>query len=349
MNDFEDIYSRLPDHDVNTHPIRRKQPPYNLSGLSKYEKFIIKSTYSNGKGKYSYDEVDFSEGFAVDIKCNTHETYFTANSKEHARGNSGCPECKKEKGLWTLEKILNKNPHYADLWDYTESNLPLHLSAMITVTCKKHNTPTTHSMQHHVQNKPACPKCKSEAHSKPRVSTEEFKERASKIHNDFYDYSKSEYIGRHKKLTILCPLHGEFKQTAGNHLNGQGCWFCRNDKIAIASKTTNHINDLNKNDQATLYVIRFHSNGVVYYKVGITRRGTKTRFVTEPRVEHYQILMEFESTFESVVFLEDLIIREFDERKARFKCQDLKGELYGWTECFREKDFDINVVLNVMM
>ena len=54
----------------------------------------------------------------------------------------------------------------------------------------------------------------------------DFKERAIAVHGNKYDYSQSVYSGMHKKLTIVCPIHGKFEQEAHSHLKGQGCPKC---------------------------------------------------------------------------------------------------------------------------
>lgn len=47
-------------------------------------------------------------------------------------------------------------------------------------------------------------------------------------HGDYYDYSKVDFIGSHIKVTIICPVHGEFQQTPAIHLRGSGCVVCNN-------------------------------------------------------------------------------------------------------------------------
>lgn len=42
------------------------------------------------------------------------------------------------------------------------------------------------------------------------LTTEEFIKRAKECHEIKYDYSKTKYTGRHKKVCIICPEHGEF-------------------------------------------------------------------------------------------------------------------------------------------
>jgi len=46
------------------------------------------------------------------------------------------------------------------------------------------------------------------------------------IHNYKYDYSLFNYKNNRSSTTIICPIHGEFKQTLKAHLNGQGCRKC---------------------------------------------------------------------------------------------------------------------------
>ena len=47
-----------------------------------------------------------------------------------------------------------------------------------------------------------------------------------KERNINYDYSKFSYEGTYKKSTIICKIHGEFKMTPNNRLNGQDCYHC---------------------------------------------------------------------------------------------------------------------------
>ena len=64
-----------------------------------------------------------------------------------------------------------------------------------------------------------------------KLTTEEFIQRAKEVHGDKYDYSKSQYINAKTKITIICPKHGEFLQSADCHLNkGQGCPKCKAEK-----------------------------------------------------------------------------------------------------------------------
>lgn len=59
-----------------------------------------------------------------------------------------------------------------------------------------------------------------------KLTTEQFIERANIVHNNFYCYSKVQYINANSKVEIICPEHKNFWQRAGNHLFGIGCSLC---------------------------------------------------------------------------------------------------------------------------
>ena len=57
-------------------------------------------------------------------------------------------------------------------------------------------------------------------------SNEDFLIKADVVHGDTYDYSKTQYKGIKKQITIICRVHGEFSQSAHSHLLGRGCKDC---------------------------------------------------------------------------------------------------------------------------
>ena len=58
------------------------------------------------------------------------------------------------------------------------------------------------------------------------VTTESFIEEAKEIYGDRYDYSKVDYKNRDHRVTIVCPIHGDFQVYAREHLDGKGCPKC---------------------------------------------------------------------------------------------------------------------------
>lgn len=61
-----------------------------------------------------------------------------------------------------------------------------------------------------------------------KSTTEEFIPKAILVHGDRYDYSLVDYKNSIIKVTIFCPIHGEFQQSPSKHLSGQGCTKCKN-------------------------------------------------------------------------------------------------------------------------
>lgn len=51
-----------------------------------------------------------------------------------------------------------------------------------------------------------------------------------------YDYSLFEYWGSQVKGIIVCPQHGQFTMTPGNHLKGQGCPVCGKQKVGLKQR-----------------------------------------------------------------------------------------------------------------
>ena len=71
-----------------------------------------------------------------------------------------------------------------------------------------------------------------------KYTLKSFIEKARETHNDKYNYSKVNYVNIKTKICIICPKHGEFWQTPHDHLCGQGCPKCGNEKIAKIKQYT---------------------------------------------------------------------------------------------------------------
>ena len=95
----------------------------------------------------------------------------------------------------------------------------------IKIICKIHGI-FEQSTDTHLHGS-GCPKCDSDSR---RLGLESFIEKSKKIHGDKYDYSMSEYTINKKKIYIICPTHGKFRQLASSHLSGNGCPICSESK-----------------------------------------------------------------------------------------------------------------------
>lgn len=130
-----------------------------------------------------------------------------------------------KKNSLTTEYFIHKSKEIfgPDIFDYTKTKCGSYKDK-VTITCKKHGDfmkiPTAH-----LHGKQGCPKC-----SRIYCDTAKFIEKAKCKHDNKYDYSKVEYVNNHTKVTIICPVHGEFEQTPNTHLSGRGCPKCSMEK-----------------------------------------------------------------------------------------------------------------------
>lgn len=63
-----------------------------------------------------------------------------------------------------------------------------------------------------------------------KKTTEQFINEANKVHDFKYSYDKSNYISNQTKITITCPVHGDFEQRPLSHLRGMGCSSCNESR-----------------------------------------------------------------------------------------------------------------------
>jgi hypothetical protein len=99
-----------------------------------------------------------------------------------------------------------------------------------------------------------------------RKTTEEVVKKAIKVHNGFYDYSKTTYVVSSIKVIITCPIHGDFSQLMSAHLKGTGCLECGIDKsIKYAKDYIHKANKIHNN----FYTYTFNDKTKVADKMSI--------------------------------------------------------------------------------
>ena len=179
---------------------------------------FIKDSYKLHGNKYDYSKVNFKKkNDKIKIICPIHGEFITT-PHIHLLGCE-CPKCAGTKKLTTEEFIERARKVHGDKYDYSKVEY-VNNSIKVCIICPEHGefwqTPDCH------MHKQGCPKC---AGTK-KLTTEEFIERARKIHGDKYDYSKVEYVNSKTKVCIICPVHGEFWMTPNMHLYGQECPKC---------------------------------------------------------------------------------------------------------------------------
>lgn len=103
---------------------------------------------------------------------------------------------------------------------------------------------------------------------------------ASEIHNNKYIYTKTKYIGSREKLTITCPIHGDFLQNAHSHILGSGCPKCGIETIKNKVTLTTEEFVLRSNNK--------HQNKYNYEKCIYTHGRTKVPIICAKHGVFYQ-------------------------------------------------------------
>lgn len=175
------------------------------------EQFIAKANKIHNY-KYNYSKSIYTKADElVTIICKKHGE-FCQRASSHLR-KRGCPTCNKTNITSFIEKA---NLIHNFKYDYSKVNYKGTINKVI-ILCKIHGE-FNQQVASHLQGA-GCPSCN-------RTDKNSFIEKANKIHNNRYDYSKSNYIKRTDKIIIICLIHGEFIQCAHNHLKGQNCPSC---------------------------------------------------------------------------------------------------------------------------
>lgn len=155
----------------------------------------------------------------------------------------------------TTEDFINKSKEInGDFYDYSKTIYTGSRNRVI-ITCPIHGD-FIQKASNHLSKHYGCPKCGiSNRANKRKLSIQEFMERANKIHNNKYDYSKVNFDNMHQKVCIKCNKHGEFWQTPAKHiLRGQGCPICQQS---------------HGEEEVSTYLINHNINYVYQYKVQI--------------------------------------------------------------------------------
>lgn len=220
--------------------------------MNKQAIFIDKSTKIHNN-KYDYSKVIFvKSNIKVCIICPEHGEFWQT-PKDHLTGR-GCLKCGRLSTIKhktkTKEQFINEaNEVHEHRYEYPKVNY-VNYKTKVCVTCTKHGDFMI-SPGHHLSGE-GCPKCAIETRAEKNTKTlSHFVTEARRVHGNKYDYSKSEYLNSDTNICIICPEHGEFWQTSGNHFsNQQGCPDCGrissidsrkyNDKEWIALATTIH-------------------------------------------------------------------------------------------------------------
>ena len=179
--------------------------------------------------KYDYSKVEYvNNRTKICIICPEHGEFWQV-AGSHLNGCE-CPKCNGGVGYTHEEFIKKAYEIHKNKYDYSKI-IYKNSKTKVCIICHEKDefgnehgefwqTPTSHLRGC------GCPKCANKI-----LGQDLFIKRATILHKNRFDYSKTVYKNSNEKVCIICPEHGEFWQTPSKHLNGQGCPVCRKSKL----------------------------------------------------------------------------------------------------------------------
>ena len=169
------------------------------------------------------------------IICPEHGE-FLQNAKNHQNGHS-CPKCNTRK-ISNEEKIEMFRTVHGKRYDYSRFKTTKKDERGIII-CSEHGE-FLQSLTKHRKGF-GCPKCSDcletiKTLQKNNTTKNETLEMFEKVHGFRYDYSSFKTQYSSEKSIITCPEHGEFLQSAQQHIKGRGCKKCGTDAKRIGSE-----------------------------------------------------------------------------------------------------------------
>lgn len=296
-------------------------------------KSSVNKTFNNilEQIKTTHTQYDYSASIytgtdnKIIIKCKQHGK-FEQSPYVHFKRGSICPKCASENSSLIRKTpvsdfISKANKMHNNKYDYSLVKYK-NTNTKVKIICPKHGEFEQQPADHLCGR--GCVKCGSE-NAGGILTKQMFIDKANIVHNFKYDYSKSIYIRNKFKLIITCPYHGDFTQTASDHLNGNGCKMCgENRKRARYFK-----------EPTILYYVYFPAFKA--FKIGITleSRGIKKRFNTEKNLQYIILQSTLYQTGKQAFEQEQKILKENSKHLYKGPKFFSKG---GESECF---DIDV--------
>ena len=241
---------------------------------------------------YSLIPETFKSTSKVSIICDDHGI-FEQYPHSHIAGN-GCSKCKGKKLSLTNEMFIEKATRvHGDRFGYGDVIYTTN-SKKVKIKCPIHGVFEQRPSDH--LNGSICPTCAViERAGKRALTNEEFVERSIRRHGTRYGYEEVEYVNGETPVKIRCVKHGVFEQRADAHIQGSGCYRCRQSKgenlieVFLSEKGIPFVREYRLNDHRYFYdfylpdqniLIEFH--GIQHY-APIDFFGGETAYVDTVR------------------------------------------------------------------
>lgn len=250
----------------------------------------------------------------INIKCSVCENLFSQTPINHLHQVSGCPKCsiknKPQCIVLTTKQFIEKAIEtHADKYDYSLTNYK-NCSSKVKIICKTHGI-FEQSPVYHVQGS-NCPLCSGKYKTTNKILNQ-FKEK----HGDKYLYPDFKLTKMHAKISIICSIHGEFKQSVNNHKRGAGCISCH--RVNTGWTKTKFIAKCKEHNKGIFYVIKCFNETETFYKFGITSNSVKKRYNSKREMPYnFEIIHEISDLPENVFNYELFLKNTIDSMKIKY-------------------------------
>lgn len=185
---------------------------------------LLKKYYDS---RYTFPDISFTRNNDyITVKCNIHDKEYTHQLSHFILGKFKPSCCNEEnRRIKRFNSFYNKlSEYHRDKYTYDVDSFKTVLDPII-IYCPIHGKqlqkPSVHLKGHE------CYHCGQETKRLKRITpVEEFKERASQVHQSFYTYEKVNYNTLYDTVIVTCPIHKDFEVIALNHLKGAKCRGC---------------------------------------------------------------------------------------------------------------------------
>jgi len=243
--------------------------------------------------RYDYSKVKYNKSNGkITVICKEHGE-FGQTFNDHL-GGAGCRKCALG---GDYDEVFRKIDNNSFIQELTEVN-DLVKSGDLKILSKYKNSTTPILVENKYGKLLMSPR--SLYNNKPLSilnaidKTQYFINKATDVHKGKYTYDKVVYTGATDKVTITCPIHGDFEQQTQAHLQGQGCTKCKNEKTGW---TYTAWSKAAPGNPGILYVLRCWNDDEEFYKIGITCQSkVKGRYHNKLRMPYnYEIVEEIVS------------------------------------------------------
>ncbi len=264
---------------------------------------------------YHYYLVDYINSTTkVKIICPLHGL-FEQIPANHLQG-SGCRYCslknKKQCNPLTTEQFIEKAVKtHGNKYDYSLTEY-YNSTSKVKILCPTHGV-FEQSPVYHIQGS-NCPLCHGMYKTTEGV-LKIFKE----IHGNKYSYPDFKLKRMHDKISIICDIHGKFKQSASKHKNGAGCYSC--SRLNTGWTRTKFIAKCkeNNNGLGIFYIIKCSNETETFYKFGITSNSIKKRYSGKKAMPYsFEIIQEITDTPINIFNYELFIKNTIDTMKIKY-------------------------------